>query len=230
MKLLGIGNTKTLKGQKLGYMTFIMHLSPSDKSGRNVCPMATRGCRAACLDTAGRGKFDMTQAARIRKTDWFFDDRDSFMVQLVKDVEAGVRKAAREGFIPVFRLNGTSDIRWEIVPVDGHRNIMDRFSDLTFYDYTKIPNRRGIPKNYHLVFSRADGNEKYVDEALVNGMNIAVVFDTKKKEDLPVVWNEINVIDGDISDLRFLDPTSVVVGLRSKGDAKHDTTGFVVRV
>lgn len=227
MKLIGTGNTKTLKGEKKGYMTFIMHLAPSDKSGYNVCPMATKGCRAACLDTAGRGRFDKTQAARIRKTRWFFEDRDSFMETLISDIRAALRKAAREDMIPVFRLNGTSDIRWETVQHNG-ATILEMFPDVQFYDYTKLPNRRGIPKNYHLVFSRADGNESYVQEALINGMNIAVVFDTKKGKDLPETWNQIPVVDGDETDLRFLDPKSVVVGLRAKGDGKKDTSGFVV--
>jgi hypothetical protein len=36
------------------------------------------------------------------------------------------------------------------------------------------------------------------------------------------------VIDGDLSDLRFLDRTGVVVGVRAKGKAKKDVSGFVV--
>jgi hypothetical protein len=36
------------------------------------------------------------------------------------------------------------------------------------------------------------------------------------------------VINGDADDLRFLDPVGVFVGLKAKGLAKKDTTGFVI--
>ena len=224
MKLFTVGNTKTVKGEALGYMTFIMHLAPSTLSGWNTCPMASAGCAAACLNTAGRGRFTSIQEARIRKTAWFFNNRESFMAQLVKDIEAAVRKASREGMTPVFRLNGTSDIRWENVPVNGFRNVMEMFPALTFYDYTKIPNRRNIPANYHLTFSRSESNEMDALRILANGiMNVAIVFDT-----LPTKWAGVKVIDGTETDLRFLDPQGVVVGLVAKGKAKKDTSGFTI--
>jgi hypothetical protein len=203
----------------MGYLTFILHLAPSWLSGYNTCPMASKGCTAACLNTAGRGRFTATQEARIRKTKLFFEDRENFMAQLVKDIQAAVRKADREGMTPVFRLNGTSDIRWETVAVDGFANIMEMFPNLTFYDYTKIPNRRNIPSNYHLTFSRSESNEHLIPQ----GMNVAVVFDS-----LPDVWFGRTVIDGTETDLRFLDPQNVVVGLLAKGKAKKDNSGFTI--
>lgn len=223
MKLLTLGNTKTVKGEKLGYQTYIMHLAPSTLSGYNTCPMASAGCAASCLNTAGRGQFTATQTARIRKTIWFFENRESFMAQLVKDVEAAIRKATREGFIPTFRLNGTSDIRWENIPVGGYANIMEMFPTVQFYDYTKLPNRRNIPANYHLTFSRSEENGVQVEQALNAGMNVAVVFD-----EIPETFYGRPVIDGTDTDLRFLDPQGVVVGLIAKGKAKKSTAGFVV--
>jgi hypothetical protein len=223
VKLLTIGNTKTVKGETLGYMTFIMHLAPSTLSGYNTCPMASAGCASACLNTAGRGRFTATQEARIRKTKMFFENRDAFMLQLVKDIEAAIRKASREGMTPVFRLNGTSDIRWETVPVPGFRNIMERFPTVQFYDYTKLTNRRDIPANYHLTFSRSESNDGYVVEMLNRGMNVAVVFDT-----LPEMYLGAKVIDGTETDLRFLDEKGVIVGLLAKGKAKKDTSGFTI--
>ncbi len=233
MKLLTVGNTKTVKGESLGYMTFIMHLAPSTLSGYQTCPMASDGCAAACLNTAGRGRFTATQEARIRKTKWFFEDRDSFMIQLVKDIEAAIRKADRENMTPVFRLNGTSDIRWETVPVKGwlvkgygdfmYDNIFQMFPNVQFYDYTKLPNRRNIPANYHLTFSRSESNDAYVTLALEAGMNVAVVFDT-----LPETYLGRRVIDGTETDLRFLDDKNVIVGLIAKAKAKKDDSGFTV--
>jgi hypothetical protein len=181
--------------------------------------MASEGCALACLNTAGRGRFTAIQEARIRKTKFFFEDRETFMDTLAKDIHAAIRKAERENMIPVFRLNGTSDIRWETVNVWGYRNIMEMFPTVQFYDYTKIPNRRNIPSNYHLTFSRSEINEHMIPQS----MNVAVVFD-----ELPETWNGRKVIDGTETDLRFLDEPGVVVGLLAKGKAKKDTSGFTI--
>ena len=228
MKLLGIANTKTMKGEKLGYRTYIMHLAPSTLSGYQVCPMASPGCASACLNLSGMGVFSNVQKARIAKTKRFFEDRGAFMDQLVKEVQAAIRSSAKAGLTPVFRLNGTSDIRWETVAVflDGfwYTNIMEAFPSVQFYDYTKIPNRRDIPSNYHLTFSRSEVNEMEALQVLSAGvMNVAVVFDT-----LPAKWAGVTVVDGTETDLRFLDDRAVVVGLKANGKAKKDQTGFTV--
>ena len=244
MKLLGTQNAKTVKGEAQGYMTFIMYLAPSTESGYQTCPMASKGCAAACLFTAGMGRFDNVRNPRIRKTRYFFEDRAAFMADLVSDIEKAIRSADRKGMTPVFRLNGTSDIRWETVPAirDGveYRNVMEAFPNVQFYDYSKLSNRKNIPANYHLTFSRSESNDDQIQEALDNGMNVAVVFDVKKNDDLPErvqdFWQiekikvSLPVIDGDATDLRFKDPRGVIVGLRAKGDAKKDTSGFVLKV
>lgn len=228
MKLLGIANTKTMKGEKLGYRTYIMHLAPSTLSGYQVCPMASPGCASACLNLSGMGRFSNVQAARIAKTKLFFQDRGLFMFKLLKEIRAAIRSSQKAGLTPVFRLNGTSDIRWETISVfaDGfwHNNIMDAFPSVQFYDYTKIPNRRDIPANYHLTFSRSEMNELEALQVLSSGkMNVAVVFD-----ELPVKWAGVKVVDGTETDLRFLDDRAVVVGLKANGKAKQDTSGFTV--
>ena len=229
MKLLTVGNTKTVKGEALGYMTFIMHLAPSTLSGYNTCPMASKGCAEACLNTAGRGRFTAIQEARIRKTKWFFENRETFMAQLVKDIFAAIRKAQRENMVAVFRLNGTSDIRWETVPVEHegvmYDNIMKLFRSQQFYDYTKLQNRRNIPSNYHLTFSRSEENYGQVDHMMKQGYNVAIVFNN-----LPATYNGYKVIDGTETDLRFLDEKGVIVGLLAKGKAKKDRSGFTVDI
>ena len=246
IKLLTTGNPKVAKGQANGYLTSILHLAPSRMSGYNTCPMATAGCAAACLNTAGRGGLfagvqtgvlsgaDLVQAimdgritnkiqlARIARTKFFFEDRAAFMKQLVREIRNAIRLAAKHGLTPVFRLNGTSDIRWETIKVDGFDNIMAMFPTVQFYDYTKIANRRDLPANYHLTFSLAESNVNNAKVALDAGMNVAAVFRT-----VPAVFLGHDVIDGDATDLRFLDPKGVIVGLKAKGKAKRDTTGFV---
>ena len=231
--LLTTGNPKIEKGAKLGYLTHILHLAPSRLSGFNTCPMATAGCAAGCLNTAGRGgmfrKGETTnaiQTARIRKTVAFFEDRVAFMNKLVKEITSAIKRAEKLELTPVFRLNGTSDIRWENVPVTvGAKyfdNIMLAFPSVQFYDYTKIANRRDLPANYHLTFSLAESNDAQAVKALENGLNVAAVFRT-----LPATFMGRKVVNGDDTDLRFLDEKNVIVGLKAKGRAKKDTTGFV---
>lgn len=239
MKLLSTGNPKVLKGMKQGYNTYILHLAPYNVSGYQTCPKATTGCAAACLNTAGRGGMfkrgestNTIQEARKRKTLFFFEERNGFMQWLVADIKLAIKQSARLGLVPVFRLNGTSDLAWEKyqVEVDGvvYTNIFSAFPDVQFYDYTKIIGRKVAHiKNYHLTFSAADGNDADVAKAIAAGMNVAVVFGLKKTEAMPADYNGRPVFNGDDSDLRFLDPKGVVVGLYAKGKAKKDTTGFV---
>ena len=230
MKLLTTSNLKTLKGALLGYKTGILHLAPAWLSGYNVCPKASVQCTAACLNTSGMGAFSTVQEARIKKTRMFFEDRDAFLATLVRDIRALVKSAARENMIPCVRLNGTSDIRWENIPVDGAANLMELFPDLMFYDYTKIANRKNIPSNYHLTFSRSESNSADVVTAMRNGFNVAVVFGVKKDAPLPTDYLGREVVNGDDTDLRFLDKRGVVVGLRAKGKARKGNDGFVVTV
>ena len=231
MSLLSTGNSKTIKGEKQGFRTFILHLAPAKLSGYNVCPMASKGCAAACLNTAGRGRMGPVQKARIAKTIRFMEHRAEFMEQLIKDVKASIRNAERANLIPVFRLNGTSDIRWETVEVGGAKNIMVLFPHIQFYDYQKLQNRKDVPSNYHLTFSRSEENEVAALKVLAEGGNVAVVFATKKGQPLPETWHGYKVIDADEDDTRFRDPKNVVCGLRGKGEAKKGSFGgFVVSV
>jgi hypothetical protein len=229
MKLLSIGNPKILKGMKQGYMTYILHLAPADVSGYNTCPKATAGCKTACLNTAGRGGMfkkgettNMIQQARIRKTKFFFEDRENFLATLKDDIRKAIKQAEKKGLIPVFRLNGTSDIAWE------KYGVIQEFPNVQFYDYSKILGRKvnGLA-NYHLTFSAADGNDLDVRRAIKEGYNVATVFGIKKSQLMPETYEGMPVFNGDDSDLRFLDPKGVVVGLYAKGKAKKDTSGFV---
>jgi len=235
MKLLSTGNPKILKGLKQGFNTYILHLAPANLSGYETCPKRTTGCTSACLNTAGRGGMfkkgettNMIQNARIRKTKMFFEQRQDFMLALKKDIELGIKQSKKLGLIPVFRLNGTSDLAWEKYDMIPGQNVFECFPDIQFYDYTKILGRKvkGIA-NYHLTFSAADGNDADVYRAIAEGYNVATVFGLKKTEPMPETYLGRTVFNGDDSDLRFLDPKGVVVGLYAKGKAKKDTSGFV---
>jgi hypothetical protein len=221
-------DAKTVKGETLGFLTGILYLAPANTTKWNTCSMAkTAKCDVACLYKAGRGAFSSVQQARINKTIWFFEDRQSFMQQLVVDIDKLFFKAKRMGLTPLVRLNGTSDIRWESIPINGYKNIFEAFPDVQFYDYTKDVNRKDLPANYDLTFSYSgvEGFQPYVEKALLNNMRMAVVF--RKEKDIPSSFMGIPVVSGDNSDVRHLDD-KVIVGLYAKGKAKLDTTGFVV--
>lgn len=242
--LLTTGNPKTAKGEGHGYLTAILHLAPSTVSGRNTCANATAGCAAACLNTAGRGGIGLDadglnaiQVARIRRTRYAFADRAGFLADLADEIRKHERSAHRHGLKPAVRLNGTSDLRWERFPVGDYPNIFAMFPDVIFYDYTKHPaHKRSVASipNYSLTFSLAESNDRHAAAALESGINVAAVFSTRKSADLPDFYNiggrDWSVIDGDATDLRFLDPKgspAVIVGLRAKGRAKRDMSGFV---
>ena len=171
---------------------------------------------------------NMIQKARIRKTVQFFFDRDQFMLDLAYDIQKAVAFAKKQGLTPVIRLNGTSDLSWEKyeVPVFCTKNIFELFPNVQFYDYTKVLGRKvaDIP-NYHLTFSKADGNDADVAKAIEQGYNIAAVFD-----EMPATYMGLPVINADETDLRFLDPKGCIAGLKAKGKAKKDYTGFVIRL
>jgi len=240
MKLIGTNSAKTVKGETLSYLTGILYLSPSDLSGvGNVCPWAGT-CKSSCLNSAGRGAFNSVQASRLKKTRFFFTNRNAFMEQLFEDCKALVRKAKRAGMLPCVRLNGPSDLAFHrlVVPSKG-MTLMELFPDVPFYDYSKsvkkaLDNARGLhPQNYSVTFSRdSAANESECEQVLRAGGNVSVVF----RDSLPATWKHRPVLNGDITDLRFLDRrakagrSGYVVGLKAKGKAKRDRSGFVVDV
>ena len=244
MQLFSIStNAKTVKGEKLGYLTGVLYLAPAKLSGYQVCPMAAVAqCEEACLNLAGLGGvYTSIQKSRIAKTRRFFEDRDAFMLDVVKSIKSLIKLARKprrakgrfaKRFQVLVRLNGTSDIRWELVPVtiDGitYANLMLAFPDIQFYDYTKLANRRNIPSNYDLTFSHS-GVKAYqpqVAKAQKALMRIAVVF--RHVEDIPKSFIGMKCIGGDNSDVRHIEKQNVIVALYAKGPAKHDTSGFVV--
>ena len=237
-KLIGVGtNAKTVKGDGSEYLTAILYMTPYkimiDGKSFNSCAMAKQAsCIDACLNTAGRGVMTSVQTSRQRKAEWFYKDRDSFMSQLYEDITKFSNYCFKRGIQPCVRLNGTTDIRWELIKYSDGLNIFEHFSDVQFYDYTKIANRKckDIP-NYHLTWSYSNANPEYaklLDKALEQGMNAAVVY---RKEYHKPKWQGYPVIDGDQDDLRFLDPRGGhIVALYAKGKAKKDTSGFVQEV
>lgn len=230
MPILNKGNSKTIKGEKYGWKTFGIHLSPNIVSGYNVCFDATEGCIDACLDTSGRGAMPSVQNARINKTKRFFQDRKGFLTDLWKEVTSAIKSATKKELKFCMRPNLTSDLPWESIRHNG-QSLMDAFNPCRFYDYTKSLKRftrflaGELPENYHLTYSRSEETTDALVIALCkSGGNVAVVF----RERLPDTWLGFEVLNGDENDLRFKDKKGCIVGLVEKGLAKKDETGFVV--
>lgn len=222
------GNTKTSKGVKKDYTSIGLSLAPNKESGYNVCPNTTPGCTTACLYNGGvTTAWKQIKPAQIAKTRALFLQRDTFDRMLLKELTSFDRKFKEN---KVCRLNVYSDLPWErMTPW-----VFERFPDIQFYDYTKIPTRihafldGNFPKNYHLTFSRSEVNEDECRKVLAKGGNVATVFPV---DQFPEKYLDHEVIDGDVSDLRFLDPRPCIVGLKAKNKfGRHDQTGFVVRI
>lgn len=234
MKLLTTGNPKTMKGTKENYHTAILHLAPHESAGiktqggqtLNVCPYAVN-CQDICLNYSGRGgigdpEVNKIQLARRARTELWFNDRIKFLDQLRGELEREIKKADKLGMKFAFRPNGTSDL-----PGIGTW-AAETFPSIQVYDYTKIPHPwLRARENYHLTFSFDGDNWEACQAALNHGVNVAVVFN--EKGDLPRSFRKYRVLDGDETDLRFLDRAPSIVGLRAKGPAKKDQGVFTIK-
>ena len=237
--LLSDNNAKTVKGEKLGYKTFILYMSPhiQNSKGKNVCPNASQGCADACLYKSGfGGLYTTVQQGRMNKTELFLNNRKGFLTLLKAQITKLKVKHDKKGETLCIRLNGTSDLAYETFKIEG-KSLIEHFPSIQFYDYTKSPKRMAkylkgkMPKNYQLTFSRSETNDAEVDVVLGNGGNVAIVFDK-----LPTTYKGFKVINVDESDLRFKDEANVVVGLKYKNltgigsdNKKAYESGFAIK-
>jgi hypothetical protein len=232
-KLFGTQNAKTIKGEKLGYTTFIIYMSPERQNslGKNLCAHASEGCKKSCLFTAGMGAFTNVIKGRLNKTEYFLRERSLFLDHVYNEVAKGYKK---HGSSLAVRLNGTSDIPYENLIIKDNKNIMQLFPDVQFYDYTKDFSRMLKPQaaNYHLTYSVDERPVTKINAvtALSSGKNVAMVFNVKNESELPSEYMGFPVINGDEHDLTFLHGNGVIVGLKAKGKAKKDKTGFVIQL
>ena len=223
----GFTNAKT-KNNKL--KTFILYLAPhkQNSKGKNICPFASKGCAAACLYTAGRGKFSNVQNARINKTEYFLADKKGFLKQLFSEIYKEYKKALKGDYKIAIRLNGTSDIDFlHLLKNTYGLDLRLAKGRILFYDYTKDFKRALKYKDnefYSLTFSRSEDNWEKCKEALKNGVNVSAVFGGE----LPRYYKGFKVVDGDERDDIMLDRKGVILGLRAKGEGKKDYSGFVI--
>ena len=227
-------DAKTVKGEKIGYLTGIVYGAPANTCSPRwtMCALAkTAQCDIDCLVSAGRGRFENVHRARVRKTLYFKQYPQEFMTLLVKNIFSLIRKAEKLGLTPAARLCGTWDVEWEKVYFEYQGEtvtIFDVFPDLQFYDYTKTPCRK-VPANYHLTFSYSGAPkfQKVIKKQLAKDpkTNVAVVFQGKQ----PTTFFGRKLINGDDSDVRFLDEHFSIVALTAKGMAKTSDSPFIVK-
>jgi len=217
-------SSKIMKTNKvLNIDTYAMYLAPSDLSGKNVCPMATKECISGCLNTSGRSKnmdisYLMIRNARVNKTKFFFEQREMFNNALFNEIKLAAKRTANKDKEFAVRLNATSDLSPVLFKKNG-KNILESFPDIQFYDYTKVLNRIKLTEkypNYDLTFSFSGYNWNDCDVALKNNVRVAVIFNVERNKPLPEMFNGYKVIDGDKYDYRPLDERNVIVGLRWK--------------
>jgi hypothetical protein len=224
----GSTNAKTAKND---LKTFILYLAPykQNSKGINLCPKASAGCAAACLFTAGRGKMSPVKKARINKTEYFLSNKRQFIIQLSIEIVKAYNKAKKGNYKIAFRLNGTSDLDF-IYMLKKYSNLdITSLSDhAVFYDYTAILGKAQkyiAHPNYHVTFSRKEDNQLETARAIDHGINTAVVFSNA----LPKTYLGAVVIDADQRDDLMINHKGIILGLRAKGDAKKDQSGFVVQ-
>ena len=225
-------SAKTNLSLKKGTMTYCVYLAPSTMAGTingkqiDVCPNA-KWCKDFCLNGSGRNRGDILlhaekkqeshiNRARIKKTRFFYEDRETYMQVLVHEIKRAKRRADRMGYEFSVRLNGTSDISPEEMIVKGEvrdYNILEIFPEIMKYDYTKSYSRMFLQEkysNYNLTYSFNGHNKTACRKVLEKGWNVAVVFYGEK---LPKTFAGYKVIDGNESDMRYKDEKGCVVGL-----------------
>lgn len=228
-KYLSPGNTNA-KTAKNSLKTFIMYLTPGTTNGVNLCPKASKGCLTACLYTAGyAGVYKSVNAARLAKTEQYLQDKPAFIRALSYEIMKQYNKAKKTGEQIAIRLNGTSDIDFVyLLQKYAGLDISTLAPVVYFYDYTKILQkaiRYQNHPNYTVTFSRSESNQAETETAIKLGINVAAVF----SGELPQTYLGAPVIDGDKSDILMIYNKGAVLGLKAKGRAKKDTSGFVIQ-
>lgn len=227
-------SSKLKKNMIVNQMTYCMYFAPANTSGYNVCSHSTIECRLGCLATSGRTGMEIIagknriQNSRLKKTKLFYENPQYFLAWMIDEIKHYQKKAEKLGFEFSIRLNGTSDIDWNNVKING-QTIFEMFSETQFYDYTKsILKFNEVPKNYHLTYSFTGRNVVDSLRLLEKGFNVAVVFNVQKNQKLPEMFLGYEVIDGDKNDYRVNDNNGVIVGLRFKHIANKEAENKVL--
>ncbi len=241
-------STKTRK-DNVSYFTKILYLQPANESGINLCGFHG-DCAKICLSESGhmametiRTQKNGTKTARWKRTHYMLAEKRAFHISLQSEIRKHYLYCDKKQLMPVVRLNGTSDISWNNVIVSN--------PSITFYDYTKDLSRYHswlkrdgrVPfTNYHITFSCDEKTTPHMFFGKYgSGASGAVVFDVEsfkritKEKTIEINGKLVDIVNGDISDNRFLDYTMVdkwsnnpiLVALKAKGRARKNGLRFV---
>lgn len=225
--------SKHQKAEKFGELVYTIYLSPANMSGYEVCAGRTAECTALCLNESGHNRMDyrdnFINASRIKKTRLFFENHEYFSKWVIRDIQAGITKAKKEGKRFSVRINNTSDISPELIWIKENgvkKNILEIFPDIQFYDYTKVMGRLRLMNkydNYDLTYSYNGSNMETCLQLLKAGIKVAMVF-----EKVPESFNGFKVIDGDLYDMRYKDEPGTIIGLKFKKVRDNKLNSFVI--
>jgi len=229
-------------------------------SGSTFCISSTPECRLTCLVNTGQRALESGAFASSYIYSHLLRDMPlEFCINLFDRTIENFKGAYCEGHGRFIRLNVLSDLPWEIM-VPGMMETCAEYSrerfmedasqwsktdSLMFYDYTKIPYRRGIENIYDITYSFSGSDES--KENLFNivegdprsARRAAVVFVKREREIAketgsyyklepgaplkgagkykPMTLFGLPVWNGDKTDIRALDPEDVkIVGLAYK--------------
>ena len=228
MRILTDSNTKSLKSRALGWYQVTLELAPHKLSGYNTCQYSD-GCEDTCIFGAGRGRFTLVESSRIARTHLLFRDYAQFWARLDGELYEHIEKASTLGLKVCVRMNTFSDLPWWRVTRPDMLNVFQAWPDLQFFDYTKRPLSHvpyHIP-NYHITKSWGAGSTvNTLRDAKNRGVNVAVVF----AGDIPKRFHGYYTINGDKTDLRFLDKKFRIVALKQKSTPNKQAgidSGFI---
>jgi len=243
------GKTKKSTGEMVH--TKGLSLAPHATNGLHkfdVCPRASKECRANCLGTEAGGNKqypDAALSAKVLRTHYLAMHPEHAGRLIDHEIGNHVKAATKKGYKPGVRMNVTSDISWE----HHAPQLFKRHPGAQFYDYTKIPNRVGHPKtpeNYHLTLSHtgtghAESNDHESVKKLEGGHTVAMVYHRGKDVPNPTHVEDVKsgrrypIVNGDHDDNTFDRHAQagrtlgkaghgVVSGLRLKG-VKNEAAG-----
>ena len=206
-----------------GVLAAVVYLSGAH-AHKALCAWATPGCIAACLGhTAGCLVWTPQRATQAWKTALYLGDPSTYKALVRLDMASLAGRARKLGAVPALRLDGSSDTGLSIEMAGDAARLGVRL-----WDYSKSVDRAaaalGGPVDVTLSYP-GEGTDWAPYAAHVKaGGRVAVVVDCARGADLPTAWEGLPAVDGDRTDLRFTDPTGVVVLLRVKGTNKAKRT------
>ena len=233
MQIITTKQYKLDKSRDKGVLTAGIQLSPAYDARavlnrpdlRSVCPFSG-ACEVGCLKFTGMNQMSTHAVARAKRTAMYWDDREAFFAQVIRELESAQRRARRLGLAFAIRPNLLQDL-----PPLAKR-IARSFPNAAVYDYTKIPApwRRTLP-NYTLAYSVSErSTTRQIRDCVRHGINCAIVFDTGKGDPLPDTYtlagHTLPVVDGDVSDLLYTYPVGIWIGLRWKGSRARLAEGL----